>query len=70
MTTISSCAKATVALLWAQTRFGTLRVDINAACAGYPHPDRALQQFNALETLRLTACIGRELPGLHREMLR
>jgi nitric oxide reductase NorD protein len=63
-------AKATVALLWAQTRFGTLRVDIAAVCAGYPHPDRALQQFNALETLRLTACIGRELPGLHREILR
>ena len=63
-------AKATVALLWAQTRYGTLRVDINAACAGFPHPDRALQQFNALETLRLTACIGRELPGLHREILR
>jgi len=63
-------AKATVALLWAQTRFGTLRVDIAAACAGYPHPDRALQQFNALETLRLTACIGRELPGLHREIRR
>ncbi len=63
-------AKATVALLWAQTRFGTLRVDIAAVSAGYPHPDRALQQFNALETLRLTACIGRELPGLHREILR
>jgi nitric oxide reductase NorD protein len=63
-------AKATVALLWAQTRFGTLRVDIAAACAGYPHPDRALHQFNALETLRLSACIRRELPGLHREMER
>jgi nitric oxide reductase NorD protein len=63
-------AKARVALLWAQTRFGTLRVDIAAACAGYPHPDRALHQFNALETLRLTACIRRELPGLHREMQR
>ena len=62
-------AKATVALLWAQTRFGTLRVDIAAVCAGYPHPERALQQFNALETLRLTACIGRELPGLHRDIL-
>ncbi len=63
-------AKARVALLWAQTRFGTLRVDITAACAAYPHPDRALQQFNALETLRLTACIGRELPGLHRDIQR
>jgi nitric oxide reductase NorD protein len=63
-------AKASVALLWAQTRYGTLRVDIQAACADYPHPDRALRQFHALETLRLRACIERELPGLHREMQR
>jgi nitric oxide reductase NorD protein len=63
-------AKATVALLWAQTRFGTLRADIAAACAPYPHPERALQQFNALETLRLTSRIGRELPGLHRDIRR
>ena len=63
-------AKATVALLWAQTRFGTLRADITAACAPYPHPERALQQFNALETLRLTARIERELPGLHRDIRR
>jgi nitric oxide reductase NorD protein len=63
-------AKATVALLWAQTRYGTLRADLAAACANFPHPDRALAQFNGLETLRLTACIGRELPGLHREMQR
>jgi nitric oxide reductase NorD protein len=63
-------AKASVALLWAQTRFGTLRADLAAACAAYPLPERALAQFNALETLRLTACIGRELPGLHRDMQR
>ncbi|MFN3595418.1 MAG: nitric oxide reductase activation protein, partial [Thiobacillaceae bacterium] len=63
-------AKASVALLWAQTRFGTLRADIEAACVDYPHPARALAQFHGLETLRLAACIGRELPGLHREMLR
>ncbi len=63
-------AKATVALLWAQTRFGTLRADLAAACADFAHPDRALGQFNALETIRLSACIARELPGLHREMRR
>ncbi len=63
-------AKATVVLLWAQTRFGTLRADITAACAPYPHPERALQQFNALETLRLTSRIGRELPGVHRDIRR
>ncbi len=63
-------AKAMVALMWAQTRFGTFRVDLLACCEGFPHPDRALDQLNALETLRLTACIARELPGLHREMAR
>ncbi len=63
-------AKAMVALLWAQTRFGTLRTNISAACARFPQPERALKQFNALETVRLTACIGRELPGLHRDIQR
>ncbi len=61
-------AKAMVALLWAQTRFGTFRVDLLAACADFPEPERALRQLHALETLRLTACIARELPGLHRDM--
>jgi nitric oxide reductase NorD protein len=61
-------AKCTVALLWAQTRYGTFRADIRGACAAFEHPDRALTQFHALETLRLSACIRRELPGLGREM--
>lgn len=61
-------AKAMVALLWAQTRFGTFRIDLLAACADFPEPERALRQLHALETLRLTACIARELPGLHRDM--
>lgn len=63
-------AKAMVALLWAQTRFGTFRADLAAACGDFPDPDRALRQLHGLETLRLTACIGRELPGLHRDMER
>jgi nitric oxide reductase NorD protein len=63
-------AKATCAMLWAQVRFGTLRLDLPAACACYPDPDRALRQLHGLETLRLTACIGRELPGLLRDMER
>jgi nitric oxide reductase NorD protein len=63
-------AKAMVALLWAETRFGTFRVDLAAACGDFPDPERALRQLHGLETLRLTACIGRELPGLHREMAR
>ncbi len=63
-------AKATVALLWAQTRFGTLRVDLQAVLAPRADPEHALTQFHALESLRLTARIGRELPGLYREMQR
>jgi nitric oxide reductase NorD protein len=63
-------AKAMVALLWAQTRFGTFRADLATACAGFPDPARALGQLHALETLRLSACIARELPGLHRDMER
>ena len=63
-------AKATVALLWAQTRFGSLRVDHAAIAADFAESARALARLHALETLRLTARIARELPGLHREMLR
>ncbi len=61
-------AKASVALLWAQTRFGSFRADIAAACAAFPEPERALTVFHTLETLRLKACIRRELPGLARDM--
>ncbi len=63
-------AKATVALLWAQTRFGTLRIDFAEVGARHADPDRALARLHALETLRLSARIARELPGLHREMQR
>jgi len=62
--------KAMVALLWAQTRFGSLRPDIGSVCANYADPIRALAQFHGLETLRLTARLARELPGLHRDMVR
>ncbi|MGK2951351.1 MAG: nitric oxide reductase activation protein NorD [Thiobacillus sp.] len=63
-------AKATVALLWAQTRYGSLRIDHASIVASYADPERALARFYALETLRLTARIARELPGLHRQMQR
>ena len=63
-------AKVTVALLWAQTRFGTLRIDYTKAIARYDDPERALVCLYALEMLRLTAIIARELPGLHRELQR
>ncbi|NDP47792.1 MAG: VWA domain-containing protein [Sulfuriferula multivorans] len=63
-------AKATVTLLWAQTRFGTVRIDYAEVGARYDDPERALVRLYSLETLRLTAIIARELPGLHRELQR
>lgn len=62
--------KATVAMLWAQTRFGTFHVDLAEALTRYENAERALALFHMLETQRLEACIARELPGLHRAMLR
>ncbi len=61
-------AKATVALLWGQTRFGSFRADLATACAGFAEPERALAHLQALETIRIEACLGRELPGLYRVM--
>ncbi|HCA26338.1 MAG TPA: nitric oxide reductase activation protein, partial [Betaproteobacteria bacterium] len=62
--------KAMVAMLWAQTRFGSFRANIIDALGVYPDPQRARRQFHLLETLRLEACLHRELPGLFREMQR
>ncbi|MEZ5452359.1 MAG: hypothetical protein R3E93_06000 [Thiothrix sp.] len=62
--------KAQVAFMWAQTRFGSFRVDFATAFAAYPDPEQALAAFHALDTIRLEACLERELPGLWRDMLR
>ncbi|MSR13982.1 MAG: nitric oxide reductase activation protein [Gammaproteobacteria bacterium] len=60
--------KCTAAFLWAQNRYGTWR---------YRVLEQAIRQLDAattwpiyqrLETVRLTACISRDLPGLAREM--
>jgi nitric oxide reductase NorD protein len=63
-------AKVMVTMLWAQTRFGTFRCDIAAACSFYPDSASALACFQALENLRLEAVIDDELPGIGREMRR
>ena len=60
--------KAMVAFLWAQTRFGSFRGNSLESLNTYPDKERAIQQFHALETLRLEACLSRELPGLYRDM--
>ncbi|MDH3375611.1 MAG: VWA domain-containing protein [Gammaproteobacteria bacterium] len=65
--------KSMLAHLWAQMWFGTFRGTADGLQAGvvvrrYPDPERAAKLFHALETVRLDACICRELPGLGREM--
>lgn len=67
--------KATAVHLWAQTWFGTFKRPSPDAphlvqqIAAFPDNGRALKLFNLLESVRLDACIRRELPGLARELL-
>ncbi|MEW6132876.1 MAG: VWA domain-containing protein [Pseudomonadota bacterium] len=60
--------KARVAFMWAQTRFGSCRVDYEAAFERFDDKTRALAAFQSLDNLRLEACLARELPGLWRDM--
>jgi nitric oxide reductase NorD protein len=60
--------KAMVAHQWAQTYYGSFRAGLNDALQRYSDPERALQLFHALETIRLDARLARDLTGLHREM--
>ena len=62
--------KAMIALLWAQTRYGTYNADLQAVCGTYADPQRALEILNALETVRLDARLARSLPGLARDAAR
>lgn len=59
--------KAIVALLWAQTRYGTYNADIAGVCSTYAEPKRALELLNMLETVRLEARLAETLPALARE---
>jgi nitric oxide reductase NorD protein len=67
--------KVTAVHLWAQTWFGTFRrpapdsPHLSEIIGSFPDQGRALRLFNHLETIRLNACIHRELPGLGREIL-
>ncbi len=62
--------KATATFLWAQTRFGSFRSGLASIFAAFPDPAHAASRFHALESLRLEACIARELPGLFRDIQR
>jgi nitric oxide reductase NorD protein len=56
--------------LWAQTWFGTFRPGILEGLSAFSDAGRAARLFHALETMRLDACLERELPGVHRSMAR
>jgi nitric oxide reductase NorD protein len=60
--------KSIVTHLWAQTRYGTLNVNLPEFLARFAHPERAQAVFHALETMRLDGRIEIELPGLFRRM--
>lgn len=69
-----SLFKAMVAHMWAQSWFGTFRRPVGEASLfsleqEFPHDtERAMSLFSLLETVRLDACIERDLPGLSRQM--
>ncbi|MDW3094429.1 MAG: VWA domain-containing protein [Gammaproteobacteria bacterium] len=51
---------------WAQTWYGTWRVDIQQLVANFADKQKAIDLFHKLETVRLDANIKRELPGIGR----
>ena len=64
--------KIMAAHLWARTWFGTFQGTdpqrLVHHCQKFPDPEYAQALFHALETIRLDACLARELPGLYREL--
>ncbi|MDX9766245.1 MAG: nitric oxide reductase activation protein [Ectothiorhodospiraceae bacterium] len=60
--------KTLAVTLWAQTRFGTFNVDLEAALAQWADRQRALDWLALLEAARLEARVAAELPGLAAEM--
>ncbi|VAW92173.1 Nitric oxide reductase activation protein NorD [hydrothermal vent metagenome] len=60
--------KSTLVFLWAQSYFGTFRIRLSEHLAEHAQPSKFKKIFYCFETLRLEACIKRELPGLYRDM--
>ncbi len=58
--------KAIAAHQWAQTWYGTWRVDVEQLVANFTDKEHAINLFHKLETVRLDANIKRELPGIGR----
>ena len=63
-----SLYKLTAVHLWAQCWYGTWRYQVVERLLRSPNPDTTTAVFNRLECIRLDACIGRDLPGLHRQL--
>jgi len=64
----TSCYLAMATLLWAQGRYGTFSVDLEAALSDLPNRVIALDWLVLLEAARLTARVGRDLPGLRADL--
>lgn len=62
-----SLFKAIAVHQWAQCWFGTYRAAVLEQLLALEDA-QTLDYYFCLETIRLDACVGRELPGLHREI--
>ena len=62
--------KVMVVHQWAQTWFGTWRIEPQEVFGRFPDRDQALACFHVLETLRLDARIRDMLPGVYRQIER
>ena len=60
--------KAMAVHQWAQTWYGTWRMNVETLVKMFKDPERALSLFHKLETIRLDARIENELPGIARAM--
>ncbi len=60
--------KVMVAYCWAQSRFGTYRINLYEEVEKSAQPAKFVALFHAVETLRLEHCLARELPGLYRQL--
>lgn len=58
--------KTIAAHQWAQTWYGTWRVDVDLLVGNFMDQQRAVNLFHKLETIRLDANIKRDLPGIGR----
>ena len=61
--------KVTTTYHWAQIHFGTFHAPLHEIISTHSQADKFINLFHALESIRLEACIKRELPGLNRDLM-